>query len=120
MSYGFEKTHRLRKRSEYNDTFDHGTKVACSSLVVVGCKSASSETRMGLVVSKKVGNAVIRNKVKRTLREGFRHIQASYPGIDLVVIARPNIVKATNTMTHGELSGCLRRLRKKLYQPLKQ
>ncbi len=118
MSYGFEKSNRLRNRSEFNQTFDRGTKVVGSSLVVVGCQSESKETRMGLVVSKKVGNSVVRNKVKRTLREGFRHIQASYPGMDLVIIARPNIVKASNTMTHGELGGCLRKLRKKLYQPV--
>ena len=46
-------------------------------------------TRLGVTVSRKVGNAVIRNKVKRRLRESFRQQKARLPaGFDLVLIAR--------------------------------
>ena len=49
-----------------------------------------SKTRLGMAVSRKVGNAVVRNRVKRAIREWFRHSrEAVAPETDLVVIARP-------------------------------
>jgi ribonuclease P protein component len=48
-------------------------------------------TRLGLSVSRKVGSAVVRNRVKRLLREAFRtSASALPPGLDLVVVARPH------------------------------
>ncbi len=50
---------------------------------------APGEARLGLVVSRKVGNAVARNRVKRLCRECFRTLSGfDFPGVDLVVIAR--------------------------------
>lgn len=52
---------------------------------------AGTETRLGLVVSRKVGQAVARNRVKRLIREFFRIHRRRFPeGTQLVVIARPS------------------------------
>lgn len=58
-------------------------------VVAIGCRASQPWTRIGLTVSRKVGNATVRNRVKRRLREIFRRNKASLPGhLDIVLIAR--------------------------------
>ena len=68
--------------------------------------------RVGIVVSKKVGNAVIRNRVRRRLREALRAILAQKPPpqtFDLVVIARPEAANADYQQLYGALERALSR-----------
>jgi len=51
--------------------------------------------RVGLVVSSKVGESVVRNQVKRRLREAVRHELSALPAVDLVLVARSSSIKAT-------------------------
>jgi ribonuclease P protein component len=50
--------------------------------------------RVGITVSSKVGDAVVRNRVKRKLREAVRHELRGLPGVDLVLTARPSAATA--------------------------
>jgi len=50
--------------------------------------------RVGITVSSKVGGAVVRNRVKRKLREAIRHEIAGFPAVDLVLVARPSAVRS--------------------------
>jgi len=53
-------------------------------------------TRLGITVSRKVGNAVVRNGIKRRVREAFRHVRHDMPaGLDLVAIPRRRALRAT-------------------------
>jgi ribonuclease P protein component len=54
----------------------------------------TARTRVGITVSSKVGGAVIRNRVKRRLREAIRHELAGLPAADLVLVARPSAVRS--------------------------
>ena len=66
-----------------------GRRVRTPHLVVLHQKNGDGATRFGLTVSRKVGNAVVRNRVKRWLREAIRRVHGHrVRGVDVVFIAR--------------------------------
>jgi ribonuclease P protein component len=67
--------------------------------------------RLGVTVSRRVGSAVVRNRIKRRLREWFRRERFHLaPGLELVVIARPSCARLSSAELHAQLEGALRRL----------
>lgn len=72
--------------------YDRGRRVASSSFTLFGLPNNVGHCRLGVTVTRKVGGAVRRNRVKRVLREIFRRHRADLsPALDLVVNARPGI-----------------------------
>jgi ribonuclease P protein component len=67
-------------------------------------------TRLGITVSRRVGGAVVRTRVKRCVREWFRRATALPPGKDLVVIARAPAAQASTLEAGRELDGAIREL----------
>jgi ribonuclease P protein component len=82
---------RLSRSAEFEHVYRQGRSVANRHLVLYTFPNASTERpRLGLSVSRKVGGAVERNKVKRLLREAFSHAENELlTGQDVVVVARP-------------------------------
>jgi ribonuclease P protein component len=70
-----------------------------------------TSTRLGITVSRKIGGAVQRNRVKRWVRESYRRLRLlAPPGMDLVVIARTGAPDIGLHATRAELEALLRRL----------
>ena len=90
LGFAFGKQRRIRRRSDFLRVQAIGQRAATAHFVMlVAAGEPSSCARVGIVVTKKVGNAVQRNRIKRVCRECFRTWPDLVPdGIDLVVIAR--------------------------------
>ncbi|MCP4355903.1 MAG: ribonuclease P protein component [Proteobacteria bacterium] len=89
MKETFLKENRLRKRPEFVSLSKTGNKYHNSHFLAVVEKSRFERTRIGITVSKKVGCAVVRNKVKRLVREHFRKNRHKIKGnLDINIIAK--------------------------------
>ncbi len=86
------KAARLRRRREFLDVQQRGTRLYVGDVVVLARDAGRDRPRIGITVSSKVANAVGRNRVKRWVREAYRAVQAELPPVDLVVIARAGAV----------------------------
>jgi ribonuclease P protein component len=92
----FPKTARIRKSPEFKRVFDARHSAANNVLIVFAIPNRLGQSRLGLSVSKKVGNAVIRNRWKRLIREAFRKTRTKFAGtFDLVVIPQRNTAPPT-------------------------
>jgi ribonuclease P protein component len=94
--YRFPKSRRLLTAAEFERVFARRRSQADGLLIVYACENAVDAPRLGLVVSRKVGGAVVRNRWKRCLREAFRLCQHELPaGVDLVVMPRAGATPTT-------------------------
>ncbi len=90
-AFGHPKTRRLRTRREFVAAQNAGARVHTPHylLVVALGPDAAAPARLGVTITRKIGDAVRRNRVKRVLRELFRLDRSLLPdGVDLVVIAK--------------------------------
>lgn len=84
---------RLRRRKDFDNVFRRGRAWSNSLLVLRSLASGLPHTRYGFVTSKRVGNAVVRNRVRRRLREALRPLEVEQ-GWDVVVSAKAPAAKA--------------------------
>jgi ribonuclease P protein component len=88
----FPKMFRLSHSPEFRQVFDARKSAADHVLLVFALPNELQYCRLGLSVSKRVGNAVIRNRWKRLIREAFRKHRTEFPGhYDIVVIPQREV-----------------------------
>ena len=88
-----EYSDSLKKNNEFQRVYRKGTSQANRYLVmyVLENHDRHMENRLGISVSKKVGNSVVRHRITRLIRESYRLNETSFrQGVDIVVVARPS------------------------------
>lgn len=89
--YRYTRAHRLGGDMQFKAVFDNKLRKNAGPLAVLARPNDAEHHRFGMTVSRRVGNAVARHRIKRRLREAFRLSQHAWPGrYDLVVIVYPH------------------------------
>lgn len=80
----------LKKYGDFQRVYRKGTSYANKYLVMYVIPAGTQRNRIGISVSKKVGNSVVRHRITRLVRESYRLNEEKFvEGIDMVVVARP-------------------------------
>lgn len=102
------KNFRLRKRTEFVYSFKHGKFNSFKNINIVVFKRTDKLIRIGFSVSKKVGKAVVRNKIKRRMSAViFKNLKQIKTGYNLIFIAKPEIVNLSFLDLENELNFAL-------------
>lgn len=89
--YSLPKSRHLRLPAEFSAVYEMKTRESRGPLTLYGKPNELGHPRLGMSVSRKVGTAVRRNRIRRLLRESFRLLQHDRPqGYDWVVVVRPH------------------------------
>ena len=108
---GYPASCRLRTSREYTHVWRKGRRCHTVHLLVIALSGSACGTRLGISVSRKVGNAVCRNRIKRWVREYFRVNRGSMPaGTELSVVVKPGAATLGHQDLDEELRGALRQL----------
>ena len=88
-------TDTLKKNYEFQRLYSRGKSAVTPYMVVYARKTKKRTNRIGITVSTKLGKAVVRNRVRRRIREIYRLAEQRFlPGCEIVVVARVRAVKA--------------------------
>lgn len=112
----FPRKVRLLEPSQYRAVFSRGEKYICGGFVVIVATNGNSHARLGMAVAKRrIHRAVDRNRVKRVIRESFRHRLNCLPAIDIVVLVRSKTAGMNNARLSNELAGIWRRIERSVH-----
>ena len=104
--FSLTKADRISKRSEFSYISHFGKKLEDKYFIVLFCIGQTERSRLGLTVSRKVGNAVKRNRIKRLLREYFRLNRQKLDGNwDINIIAKKDAADLTLDQVFLSLNG---------------
>ena len=104
-----EKAYRIKKNSDFQKIYKKGKSVANRQFVVYTYDNSEQEHfRLGISVSKKIGNAVTRNRIKRAIRENFKVHKQDMISKDIIVIARQPAKNMSTLEIQGSLEHVLK------------
>ena len=116
-SQRFTKAHRVRRRDEFQRVFEGSQRAKGRYLTVLVAPNDGETPRLGVVASRKLGDAVRRNRAKRLIREIFRRSEVLPPGkgLDVVVIPRRELFDATYSSLETDFRATVRRCAARLF-----
>ncbi len=83
---------KLSKTSEFKKVFSEGRRIEGKNLIIFILENDYNFNRPGIIIKKETGKAVIRNKIKRWLKEAFQLVNKKLsPGYDIIMLAKNNI-----------------------------
>ena len=99
----------LKRNADFQNVYKNGKSYANRYLVMYVLENQTGRNRLGISVSKKVGNSIVRHRVTRLIRESYRLQEDMFnSGLDMVVIAR----KSANDKTCQDIGSALQHLGK--------
>jgi ribonuclease P protein component len=111
----FGRASRLRARKLFLEVYERGSRVHGSFFVVFALPGATGRSRLGITATKKFGDAVARNRIKRLVREIFRKNRgAAAAPFDVVVNVRASAREQTYDRLEADLASRLRELHRRL------
>jgi ribonuclease P protein component len=109
-SQAFPKENRVLKRGEFREIYETGRKVQARFFTAFVRGRAGEQRRLGITSTRKIGNAVARNRTRRLLREVFRKNKQLVPsGIDIVLNVKRSLLEATYQDLEGDFIAFLER-----------
>ena len=92
-----QRRHRLSRSRDFDAVYRRGRSVSTRFLVLHFFRrdEEAQSTRLGIAIPKAVGSAVVRNRLKRRLRESWRALEDVPAGFDFVLVARPGLAEAS-------------------------
>ena len=107
-SFTFSKTDRILKRPDFIHLSNSGIKIQNKNFIAAFQKGGIDRTRIGITVSKRVGGAVTRNRLKRLVREFFRlHKHGLTHYLDINIIAKKNVSQRSSKEIYASLQDML-------------
>ena len=98
----FSKSDRLLKRDDFRRVYEQGRKLQGRYFTAFVLPSERERPRLGITTTRKIGNAVERNRARRLLREAFRKNKWLVPrGVDIVINVKRSLAEAS----YGDLEG---------------
>lgn len=106
---GFPRQRRILKRADFQAVYDGGVRVGARLVTIFAMATGADRPgRVGLTVTRKIGNSVVRNRCKRLLREAVRQHWRSLPtGTDVVLLARYGLATAQAREVEREIARML-------------
>ena len=101
---------RIRRRAEFQRVFDAGRRAHGRYLTIIAAPAPGPDSRIGIVASKKLGGAVVRNRAKRLIREMFRTQAGPERASDLVVIPKASALQVESGEVVNDYRITIRRL----------
>ena len=105
----FDRSDRILKRGEFLRLSAEGRRVHSRFFLALVLPGRGPKSRLGITVTRKVGGAVVRNRIKRICREVFRHHRPS-GAWDVVLVAKKGAADATKTELADNLKPLLQRI----------
>jgi ribonuclease P protein component len=116
ISERFPHFHRIVRSVDYKDIYEAGIKIHSEKFVLFSRENSLEHARLGITVSRKIGCASKRNRIKRLFREIFRRSSAEIPNnIDIVVNAKSGCLGAGFVELREEFIAAVRRMARKGY-----
>jgi len=104
----------LSKNIEFKKVFLKGKRIKAENLVIFILGNDYKYNRLGLIVKKEIGKAVVRNKIRRLLKEAFRNINKKiYQGYDIIILVKKNAIKLDYFDFCNKLENLLKYIKRK-------
>jgi ribonuclease P protein component len=92
----FSRTSRLTRQADFDGVFAQGKRFKTPNMMIRVAANNIGKSRLGISIGTRFGNAVERNRMKRKIREAFRHIKSTLPACDIVCVPYPSARDLSN------------------------